>query len=172
MSNSPFAFEMREKVFRKGKLVFDSGFYLPNTLTNAGQADMLNTWARETSPLSKYLMLLNMPAAGAPTVTTVYSGLTESVAPGTNGYTRKQILSTDWGVPALDAGNMRISTGDITFGQFAGNVPVSHVGLISSSSGTGTFFLYISTLYHTTNNAARTFVSGESYVVVLRDKLI
>lgn len=168
----PFAFEIRERIFRGKKLIFDSKFYSPNTLTNAGQADMLNAWARETSPLAKYLMLLNMPAGGAPTKTTVYGGLTESVAPGSNSYNRIQLLAADWGTPALSSGDMQVSTVEKTFGPFTGDVPVSHVGLISTPTGTGTFFLFISTLYHTTNNAARTFVAGEQYAVTVRDKQV
>lgn len=165
-----FAFEMRERIYKGGKLIFDSEFYIPNALTNAGQADMLNVWARETTDLAKYLMLLNMPAGAAPTKTTVYAGLTESVTAGTNGYARQQILAADWSAPALDTGDMQTAAAQKTFGPFTGNVPVSHVGLVSASTGTGTFFLYVSTAYHTTNNTARTFVSGESYLITLRDK--
>lgn len=168
----PFAFEMRERIFRGGKLIFDSEFYSPNALTNAGQADMLNVWARETSALAKYLMLLNMPAGAAPTKTTVYAGLTEATVAGTNGYSRQQIISTDWGVPALDTGDEQVAAAQKTFGPFTGSVPVSHVGLVSAATGTGTFFLYVSTAYHTANNTARTFVSGESYLVTLRDKQV
>lgn len=167
-----FAFEMRERIFKYGKLIFDSDFYSPNTMTNAGQADMLNVWARETSPLNKYLMLLNMPAAGAPVKTTVYSGLTESVAPGTASYDRQQIIAADWSTPVLDLGDTQIAAASKSFGPFTGDVPVSHVGLVSTATGTGTFFLYVSILYHTQNNIARAFVAGESYQVTLRDKQI
>lgn len=176
MEVDSLAFEMREQIYRgtpqDGELIFDSGFFAPNALTNEGQAHMLNVWAREQANLAKYLMLLNMPAAGAPTKTTVYAGLTESVAPGSNGYARQQIAAGDWGAPALDAGDQQISAAQKTFGQFTGNVPVSHVGLISTATGSGTFFLWVSTAYHTANNTARTFVLGESYLVTLRDKQV
>jgi len=169
---SDFAFEMRELIFYKDKLIFDSGYWSPNSLTNEGQAHMLNVWARETSNLNKYLMLLNMPAGGAPTKTTVYAGLTESTTPGSNGYSRQQIAAGDWGAPALDSGDMQISAAQKTFGPFTGDVPVSHVGLISASTGTGTFFLWVPTAYHNANSAARTFVDGESYLVVFKDKQV
>jgi len=168
------AFEFREQIYRgapeDGELIFDSGFYSPNALTNEGQAHMLNVWAREQSNLNKYLFLLNMPAGGAPVKTNVYADLTEAVSPGSNGYARQQIAAGDWGAPALDTGDQQIAAAQKTFGTFSGNVPVSHVGLISASTGTGTFFLYVSTAYHTANAASRTFVSGESYLVTLRDK--
>lgn len=115
-------------------------------------------------------MLLDMPGAGAPVKTDVYADLTESVSPGSNGYNRQQIAAGDWGAPALDGGDQQIVAAQKTFGQFSGNVPVSHVGLVSAATGTGTFFLWVSTAYHTTNNVSRTFVSGESYLVTLRDK--
>lgn len=170
------AFEFREQIYRgtpeDGELIFDSGFYSPNALTNEGQAHMLNVWAREQSNLNKYLMLLDMPAGAAPTKTTVYGGLTESVAPGSAGYNRQQIAAGDWGAPALDAGDQQIAAAQKTFGPFSGDVPVSHIGLLSASTGTGTFFLYVSTAYHTSNNISREFVSGESYLVTLRDKQI
>jgi hypothetical protein len=167
-------FEMRERIYRgtpeDGELIFDSGFYARNALTNEGQAHMLNVWAREQSNLSKYLALVNMPAGAAPTKTTVYAGLTESSSPGSNGYARQQIAAGDWGAPSLDSGDQQISAAQKTFGQFSGNVPVSHVILLSTSTGTGTFFLWVSTAYHTANSSSRTFVSGESYLVTLRDK--
>jgi hypothetical protein len=173
----PFAFEMRERIYNgtpeDGELIFDSGFYTPNALTNEGQAHMLNVWAREQANLAKWLNLLNMPGAGAPVKTTTMANMTEAVAPGTNGYARQQIVAGDWGAPALDAGDMQISAAQKTFGQFTGNVPVSHVGLVSAGTGTaGTFFLWVSTAFHTANNTARTFVNGESYLVTLRDKQI
>lgn len=166
------AFEMREQIFdADDKLIFDSEFYSPNALTNDGQAHMLNVWAREQSNLNKWLMLLNMAAGAAPTKTSTLSTITEAVTINTNGYARTQISATDWGAPSLDTGDQQITASQKTFGAFTGDVPVSHVALASvASTFTGTLFLYVSTAYHTANNAARTFVSGESYLVTLRDK--
>jgi hypothetical protein len=166
------AFEMMEQVFDKdGNEIYNSGFYSPNALTNDGQAHMLNVWAREQSNLNKWLMLLNMAAGAAPTKTSTLSTITEAVTINTNGYARTLISSADWGAPALDTGDQQITASQKTFGPFTGDVPVSHVALASvASTFTGTLFLYVSTAYHTANNAARTFVSGESYLVTLRDK--
>ncbi len=168
---SDLAFEMREQIFMEGEEIFDSGFWTPNALTNDGQAHMLNVWAREQSNLAKWLMLLNMAAGTAPTKTSTLATITEAITIGNNGYVRSNIASGDWGAPALDAGDQQITASQKTFGAFTGNVPVSHVGLASvGSTFTGTLFLYVSTAYHTANNAARTFVNGESYLVTLRDK--
>jgi hypothetical protein len=169
---SDLAFEMREQVFNAdGKLVFDSEYYMPNALTNDGQAHMLNVWAREQANLSKYLFLLNMAAGTAPTKTSTLATITEAVTINTNGYARQNIAAGDWGAPALDSGDQQITAAQKTFGPFTGNVPVSHVALASvASTFTGTLFLYVSTAYHTANAASRTFVNGESYLVTLRDK--
>ena len=166
------AFEMREEIFDiEGKKIFDSEFYSPNALTNDGQAHMLNVWAREQSNNNKWLFLLNMAAGAAPTKTSTLATITEAVTINTNGYARTQISATDWGAPSLDTGDQQITASQKTFGPFTGNVPVSHVALASvASTFTGTLFLYVSTAYHTANSAARTFVSGESYLVTLRDK--
>lgn len=167
-----FAFEMRERIFKDGIEIFDSGFWTPNALTNEGQAHMLNVWAREEANLDKYLMLLNDPDP-VPTKTSLLTTVTESVTPGSNGYDRQQIEAGDWGAPILDAGDMEISAAQKTFGQFSGNVPVSHVALCSVATGTsGTLFLYVPTAYFNANDESREFVSGESYLITLRDKQI
>lgn len=169
---SDLAFEMREQIFDiDGNETFDSEYFSPNALTNDGQAHMLNVWAREQSNLNKWLFLLNMAAGAAPTKTSTLATITEAVTINTNGYARTQISAPDWGAPALDVGDQQITATQKTFGPFTGNVPVSHVALASvASTFTGTLFLYVSTAYHTANNASRTFVNGESYLVTLRDK--
>lgn len=169
---NPFAFEMREQVLSAdGEEIFDSGYWEPNALTNDGQSDMLNVWARETSAKEKWLCLLNMPGGAAPTKTSTISTISECAPIGTNAYARLRLLASSWSAPALDTGDEQIAAPQMTFGQFTGNSPVSHVGLISiGSTFTGTFFLYVSTAYHTANATSRTFVNGESYLVTLRDK--
>lgn len=166
------AFEMRERILSpEGDVLFDSDYWEPNALTNDGQAHMLNVWAREQSNLNKWLMLLNMPGGAAPTKTSTLATITEAITVNSNTYARTQISATDWGSPALDAGDQQITASQKTFGTFTGNVPVSHVALASvGSTFTGTLFLYVSTAYHTANSTSRVFVSGESYLVTLRDK--
>jgi len=167
------AFEMRERVFSsEGDILFDSDYYVPNALTNDGQAHMLNVWAREQANLNKFLMLLNMPGGAAPTKTSTLGTITEAEVINTDGYARTQIASGDWGAPALDSGDQMITAAQKTFGPASGNGwPVSHVALASvGSTFTGTLFLYVATAYHTANSTSRVFVSGESYLVTLRDK--
>jgi hypothetical protein len=165
------AFEMREQIFRDGELVFDSEFYQPNALTNDGQAHMLNVWAREQANLNKWLMLLNMPGGAAPTKTSTLATITESITVNTGAYLRQQIGATDWTAPALDVGDEQISASQKTWAFSGATVPVSHVALASvASTFVGTLFLYVSTAYHTATGLSRAFVSGESYLVTLRDK--
>ncbi len=171
--DNTLALEMREKIVKDGKVTYDSGWWMPNALANEGQASMLNVYFLETTNVSKYLGLLNMTGGGVPTKTTTMSGITESTTPGTNGYSRQQITSGNWGSPALDSGDEMITAAQKTFGSFTGSVPVSHVYLTTTSTGTGgLFLLYVSTAYYVANAVARTFVSGESYLVTLRSKQV
>jgi hypothetical protein len=134
---------------------------------------MLNVWAREIANNQKWLMLLNMAGATAPTKTHVLTTITEAITINTNGYARTQISPTDWTSPSLDVGDQQVASSQKTFGQFTGNVPVTHVALASvASTFTGTLFLHVPTAYYTANGTARTFVNGESYLVTLRDKQI
>ena len=169
------AFEMRERILSpEGDILYDSDYWEPNALTNDGQAHMLNVWAREQANLNKFLMLLNQPGGAAPTKTSTLANITEAEVINTDGYIRTQIASGDWGAPALDSGDQQIAATQKTFGPASGNGwPVSHVALASiGSTFTGTLFLYVSTAYHTANSTSRVFVSGESYLVTLRDKQI
>jgi hypothetical protein len=126
-------------------------------------------WARAQSAKANWLMLINMP--GSPTKTSTLLTITEAITINTNGYARQLISTSDWGAPALDVGDQQISASQKTFGQFTGNVPVTHVALASlASTFSGTLFLYVPTAYFTANATARTFVNGESYLVTLRDK--
>ena len=171
-----FAFEMKETVFdADGNVVEETDWLdaIPNMLTNDGQAHMLNVWAREQANNNKWLMLLNMAGATAPTKTHVLTTITEAVTINTNGYARTQISATDWGAPALDVGDQQIQAAQKSFGPFTGNVPVTHVALASvASTFSGTLFLHVPTAYYTANGTARTFVNGESYLITLRDKQI
>lgn len=169
------AFELGERILSPdGDVLWESSQdWSPNMLTNDGQAHMLNVWARELANNTKWLMLLNMAGATAPTKTTTLATITESVTINTNGYARTQISPTDWTAPALDVGDQQIQSTQKTFGAFTGNVLVTHVALASvASTFTGTLFLHVPTAYYTSQGVARTFVSGESYLVTLRDKQV
>ena len=167
------AFEMREQIYRDNELIFDSGprEFIPNQLTNDGQANMLNVWARGTAADNpKWLMLLNQGTLG-PSKASTFGNITEAITINTNGYARQCVSNTDWTAPALASGDQQMSSGQKTFGQFTGNVPVTHVALASAASQfSGTLYLYVPTAYFTANAAARTFVNGESYLVTLQDK--
>jgi hypothetical protein len=171
------SFEMRERIvyddgYSGPKVTFDSDWWQPNAMANEGQAEVLNVVWRGTSPVSKYLALLNMPSS-TPSKTTTMSSMVEATTAGTNGYSRQQLLTSDWSSPALDSGDEQTQAAQKTFGAFTANVPVSHVCVVSTSTGTsGIFILYVPTAYFTANAAARTYVSGESYLVTLRDKQV
>lgn len=172
----PLFFEMHEEVWfddghRKRK-TFDSGWWQPNAMANEGQASVLSVYWLGTSTPAKYLALLNMPSV-VPTKTTTMGTMVEATTPGVSTYNRQLISTGDWTSPALDSGDEQIQAAQKTFGAFTGNVPVSHVCVVTTSTGTGgLFLLFVNTAYFTNNALARTYVSGESYLVTLRDKQI
>ena len=168
------AFEMQETILGPdGEIRYQSPWkeYVPNQLTNDGQANMLNVWARGTAADNpKFLMLLNQGTLG-PSKASTLGNITEAITINTNGYARQTVSNTDWTAPALASGDQQIATNQKTFGPFTGNVPVTHVALASvASTFTGTMYLYVPTAFFTANGSARTFVNGESYLVTLQDK--
>lgn len=165
--------EMRETIIdADGREVFDSGWWEPNAMANEGQASVLNVYWRETAVPDKYLTLLNMPGS-PPGKTTTMASMTEATTPGTDGYDRQQIVSGDWSSPALSSGDEQIQAAQQTFGPFSDIVPVSHVAVTSTATGTGgIFILSVPTAYFTANVAARNFAVDESYLVTLRDKQV
>lgn len=172
------AVEMRERIVRDDgyslKLIEDTGWWQPNGLANEGQTSMLDVWLRAQTNPSKYLALLNMVGGSVPTKTTTMSTMTEATTPGTNGYARQQVLTSDWGTAALDSGDeQETMSAAKTFGNFTGSVSISHVAGVTVSTGTGGLFLFfLPTAYYSANAAARTFVAGENYQVTIRDKQI
>jgi hypothetical protein len=89
-----------------------------------------------------YLVLLT----SAPSDTTTMGTMAELTAPASNGYARQAVT---WNTPATDGAGARQSTnnGAVTFGAFSADLSaVTHVALVSASTGTGGDFIYYWTL--------------------------
>lgn len=175
-------FHMRDRVLGADGEVLYEGSYQPNALTNDGQASNLQVWLRGQAVATMYLCLLNMPGAGAPIKTQNMTiagvppaGFTESQVPGANGYNRVQLNTnvTDWpNVPALNAGDMQITSIAKTFGAFTAATSITHVGIVTVATGNaGLVLLYVSNSYYAANAAAQALASGQSYQVQLSDKV-
>jgi hypothetical protein len=156
--------------------------YSENALTNDGQASNLNVWLRGVAVATMYGALLNMPGAGAPVKTqTMTTGgaspnnFVESNTPGSGGYNRVQFNTntTDWpNAPALNAGDMQITSVQKTFGPFTANTSITHLAFVTVATGNaGLVLLYVANSYYAANAAAQVLASGQTYNVTLTDKV-
>jgi hypothetical protein len=174
---------LRDRVLAPdGTVVYEGARAIPNALTNDGQASNLNVWLRGTAAPAMYGALLNMAGAGAPVKTqTMTTGgaspnnFTESQTPGSGGYNRVQwvVGTADWpNAPALNAGDMQVSSVQKTFGPFTGNTSITHLAFVTVATGNaGLVLLYVAGSYYAANAAAQVLASGQSYQVSLTDKV-
>jgi hypothetical protein len=95
------------------------------------------------------------------------AALTESKAPGVDGYSRQQILAGDWGAPALDAGDMQTQAAEKAFGPISGSaMTVTHMALVTVATGTaGKLLLFLAL------SASTTVAVGQSFKYTLRAKI-
>lgn len=139
--------------------------WMPNALTNDGQAEDINVLLRGTSQSTGYYLGLtvltgattNIPSKTATstnlTQTALGGGATVTEAATADGYARQQILQAAWGVPALNSGDQQSAAAQKTFGPattaaWTGTTTqpaqIAYAILISTSSGaTGTWVLWI-----------------------------
>jgi hypothetical protein len=175
---------LRDRVLNEdGSVAYEGTLAMPNALTNDGQASNLNVWLRGSAAPAMYGALLNMPGAGAPQKAQVMTiagspptgGFIESNTPGSGGYNRVQwnTNTTDWpNAPALNSGDMQITSIQKTFGPFTGNTSITHLSFVTVASGNaGLVLLYVSGSYYAANAAAQVLASGQSYQVSLSDKV-
>jgi hypothetical protein len=112
---------------------------LENTLMNQGEMDVLDVYLREQAHKTKYLGMFNQPSGNDPLDTDTIASVSanESSTPGTNGYTRQQVLAADWGVSTLYGEDYRTTLSAAkVFGPFTASAPnVSHILLVTTAAG-------------------------------------
>jgi hypothetical protein len=122
-----------------GRIEWESDL-LENTLMNQGEMDVLNVYLREQSHNTKYLAMFNQPSGNDPVDTDTITTLSgnESKSPGSGGYARQQMLSTDWGSPALYGEDYRTtaSAAKIFGPMTTASCDVSHILLLTTATGT------------------------------------
>lgn len=134
--------------------------WVQNAVADEGEQSVLNVWLRAQTNPSKYLGLLNQASPGE---TTTLATMTETQTPAANGYTRPQILTTDWGVPALVSGDYKSIAAEVTFGPASGsNWTLTHSFLGTVATGTSGLFLLFIALSATT-----TIAVGQSFKYTL-----
>lgn len=139
--------------------------WMPNALTNDGQAEDINVLLRGTTQSTGYylgLLVVSTATTNIPSKTSTATNLTQSALGGgatvteaatADGYARQQILQASWGVPALNSGDQQSAAAQKTFGPattaaWTGTTTqpaqISYAFLISTASGaTGTWVLWL-----------------------------
>jgi hypothetical protein len=166
---------LRDKVLNSdGSVAYESD-WVHNALTNDGQASMLNVYFRAGTVPPHYLAMLNMVGANVPTKTQTMTApnWNESETPGSNGYSRPQLLSGNWSAPSLSGGDEQVTHAQQTFGPLTTTShAVSHVAVVTVATGTsGAVILWVAGTYLAANNAAQSLAATQSYLVTLSDKL-
>ena len=116
----------------------DGGAWNDNLLVDEGEKNILDDWLGGLAIVSKYLFLIDDTVVETDTLASV----TETETPGTDGYTRQQILTTDWAAAVLDVGDYQRTASAKTFGPNTGaNWSIQHVGLGTVATGTAGLFL-------------------------------
>lgn len=134
-----------ELIYPDGSIAWE-GDWEQNTLHDAGELSVLNTWLREQAHATKYLALLAQGSITALGETLTFTGVTEAETPGTDGYARQLVTAGDWAAPVLDTGDYATTAAQKTFGAVSAGTDwsVSHVAMTTASTGTaGGLFISI-----------------------------
>jgi hypothetical protein len=132
------------------------GEWTPNALLDEGEQSVLNVYLLEAANPTKYLALLT----AAPGETATMATMTEVFAPPLNGYSRVQVLNTDWGAPGLDSGDYKTTAAEKTFGPASSNPwnSMTNIALVTTSTGTaGKLLLTVALSGTTTVNIGQSF---------------
>lgn len=128
-------------VYPDGTVEWTDADWNGNFLTDEGEASLLDVYLKANTNPAKYLALNNQGGT-TPSDTTTMAGAganawIETTTPGSNGYNRQQILTTDWGANTLDSGDYQSSAAEKTFGPNTGTAwTLSHVSMVTVATGT------------------------------------
>lgn len=139
----------------------DSRDIVHNALLDEGERNVLDVYFRNNlAPASFFLGLHSGALAETHTLTNV-------VEPSQAGYARQAIArnTTDWGTPALDAGDYKTTATQESFGAAATWTPVNECFLSSTSAGASGSVLLSAAL-----STFRSLVSGDTLNVTLSVK--
>lgn len=110
-----------------------------NALLDEGEQDILSDWLTGSAILTKYLALLKGTAPAETDTMAFLAGGTngEIGAPPVTGYSRQQILTTDWGAPTLNSGDYQTTAAQKTFGPNSSGSTwaITSVSLVTAATG-------------------------------------
>lgn len=163
---------------RDGSVAWQETEWQANALIDEGEAAMLNDFLKESVSAanvgfgSKWLCLIDgRTTAPTETSTMAYlgggAGAQETQVPAANGYNRQQLVAaSDWTDDGLIAGDARFSGAQKTFGAASATWNISHVGMVTASTGqlagSGKFLLFLAI------SANTVVASGQSFLFTLR----
>lgn len=153
----------RADVINADGTIAHRGEWVENFLADEGEQSILNVYFLEAANPTKYLCILQ----GAPGETTTMATMTESPAPGVNGYARQQVIAGDWSAPALDSGDYMTTAAAKTFGPASGSnwTNLTYVAMVTTASSTSGKFIAAVALSGTT-----TVAIGQSLLYTLSMK--
>jgi len=189
-----FAAPHYSKLMGRGMVLNEDGYiervvddeWMPNALTNDGQAEDINVWLRGTAQSAGYylgLTVVSTATTNIPSKTATSTNLTQSALAGGStvteaqtaaGYARVQVTQANWGAPALNSGDQQSAAAQKTFGPassaWSGTTTqpaqIAYAILISTSSGaSGTWVLWIAL------SAATTIAINQSFAYTLSLKV-
>src|SRR6267378_2133262 len=146
-----------------GETVQEQPELISNFLAQEGEQSILNVYLLGQTLPSLYLCLLS----ATPTATTTMATMTEAQTPGSNGYNRQQILTTDWSTPLLNNGDYQTNAATKTFGPASGAnwTNISYAALVTTATGTAGKFIAAVAL-----QAPETVTIGNSIIYLLTTK--
>lgn len=142
------------------------GEWCMNSLLNEGEQDVTSCYFLETAHLTKFLALMKGAQPAETDTMAFLAGATdgEILIPPTGGYARQQILSTDWGSPALNGGDYQTTAAAKTFGPntSGGAWVLTSVSTVTAAtgqtSGSGKHLINTPTSATTTIAVSQSFV--------------
>lgn len=189
-----FAAPHYSKLMGRGMVLNEDGYierlvddeWMPNALTNDGQAEDINVMLRGTAQSAGYylgLAVVSTATTNIPSKTATAANLTQTALAGTTtvteaqtaaGYARIQVLQANWGAPALNSGDQQSAAAQKTFGPatsaWSGTTTqpaqIAYAILISTASGaSGTWVLWLAL------SAATTIAINQSFAYTLSLKV-
>jgi hypothetical protein len=146
-----------------GSIAWQDEEWQLNALHDAGEQSMLNVYLKEQANVTKFLALTSTATGSLVETMGTMSAITESKAPGVDGYNRQQILAADWTDDGLQGGDYRFSAAEKTFGPITGtSASATAAALCTTSTGAGLLLLTLAL------SATTTIAVNQSFKYILR----
>lgn len=147
-----------------GTVAWQEDDWTLNALHDAGEQDMLNVYLAGAANPSKYLALLSTPAGSLAETQGTMAAVTETQTPGSAGYNRIQIATTDWTNDGLVGGDYRFSAAEKAFGPAAASAWTITAAALTTTASTSAGLLLLTLAL----SASTTVAVGQGFRYILR----